>query len=50
MKDTAAHRGSKFAAQGRGDRDNRIAQAVECPASRSTTNPQITITTELEQK
>jgi len=48
MKETAAHRGSNLAAQGRGDRDNRIAEAVECPASRSTTNPQITITTERE--
>jgi len=48
MKETAAHRGSKLAAHGRGDRDNQIAEAVECPASRSTTNPQITITTELE--
>jgi len=48
MKETAAHRGSKLAAQGRGDRDDQIAEAVECPASRSTTNPQLTNTTELE--
>ena len=48
MKETAAHRGSKLAAQGRGDCDDQIAEAVECPACRSTTNPQITITTELE--
>ena len=48
MKETAARRGSLLAAQARRDRNNRIVEAVECPASRSTTNPQITITTELE--
>ena len=48
MKETAARRGSLLAAQARRDRSNRIVEAVKCPASRSTTNPQITITTELE--